>query len=416
MAVGSGRAAATTLHGRPLEAARAAFLGVAVLTLGLVTAGFAAGFRDPASISQPTVRVALASAGVSLRLTIAIGLLVPTLVSAVTAGVLFWRRSNDWMVLLFALFLVLFGSFESRALYALHTAHPGTRPLIGFVSVATGVAGVLLLCVFPDGRFVPRWTAVLPLAAIPAFASMPDMLTTVQRLPDPLDVPVWREVSLLAVLVCSVGLGSAAQGWRYWRVSGPVQRQQAKWVAFTLAAYELVLVGGFVVPSLFGAIDNPWFAWALLATLVFNVSFPVAVAVAILRYRLYAIDRIINRTLVYGLLTAILGTSYALIVLGIGQLAGALGHGSPSLAVAVATLVVAVLSRPLRRRVQQTVDRRFNRRRYDAAQTIAAFSSRLRQEIDLDALTRELLAVVDQTMEPTRLSLWLRPTRNTVPH
>jgi K+-sensing histidine kinase KdpD len=118
---------------------------------------------------------------------------------------------------------------------------------------------------------------------------------------------------------------------------------------------------------------------------------------------------------VYGLLTAILGTSYALIVLGLGQLAGALGRGTHSLAVAVATLAVAVLAGPLRRRVQETVDRRFNRRRYDAAQTIAAFSGRLRQELDLDALARELLAVVDQTMEPTRLSLWVRPTRNIRP-
>jgi hypothetical protein len=244
MVAGSGLPAATTLRGWPLEAARATCLGVAVLTLGLVAAGFVAGFRDPALISQPTVRVALAGAGVPLRLTIAIGLLVPTVVSAVTAAVLFWRRSDDRMALLFALFLVLFGSFESRALSALRAAHPGARPLIGLVSVATGVVGVLLLCVFPDGRFVPRWTAVLPLAAIPAFASMPDMLTTLQRLPDPLGVPAWREACFLAVLAGSVGLGTAAQGWRYWRVSSPVQRQQAKWVAFTLAGYELVLVGG----------------------------------------------------------------------------------------------------------------------------------------------------------------------------
>jgi hypothetical protein len=114
MVVGSQRAAATLLRGWRLEAARAACLGVAVLTLGLVAAGFAAGFRDPELISQPTIRTVLASAGVPLPLTIAIGLLVPTLVSAVTAAVLFWRRSDDWMALLFGLFLVLFASL-SRA-------------------------------------------------------------------------------------------------------------------------------------------------------------------------------------------------------------------------------------------------------------------------------------------------------------
>src|SRR6266545_361370 len=325
MVVGSQRAAATMLRGWRLEAARAACLGVAVLMLGLVAAGFAAGFRDPELISQPTIRTVLVSAGVPLRLTIAIGLLVPTVVSAVTAAVLFWRRFDDWMALLFERCLVLFGSFESRALYALHAAHPGAR--------------------------------LLMLAVIPAFASMPDMLTTVQRLPDPLGVPAWREAYFLAVLVGSAGLGIAGQGWRYWRVSGPVQRQQAKWVLFAFVAYELVLLGGFAIPSLFVNIDSPWFAWALVATLGFNVLFPVSVAVAMLRYRLYAIDRIINRTLVYGLLTAILGTSYALIVLGLGQLAGTIGRGTHSLAIAGATLAVAVLFRPLRRRVQDTVDR-----------------------------------------------------------
>ena len=147
----------------------------------------------------------------------------------------------------------------------------------------------------------------------------------------------------------------------------------------------LVLGGGYLVP--------------LLGTI------PVAAAVAILRHRLYDIDRIINRTVVYGVLTLLLGLGYAGVVLGLGRL---LGRDS-SLAVAGATLTVAGVFQPARRRVQQAVDRRFNRRRYDAAQTIGAFSARLRQQIDLDTLTAELLAVVEQTMQPTRASLWLRP-------
>jgi hypothetical protein len=133
---------------------------------------------------------------------------------------------------------------------------------------------------------------------------------------------------------------------------------------------------------------------------------PVAVAVAIFKYRLYDIDRIINRTIVYGLLTAILGLGYTGAVLLLGQ---ALGRGRSNLAVAGATLATAALVRPARRRVQEAVDRRFNRRRYDAAKTIEAFSSRLRAQVDLDTLTAELLAVINQTMEPTSVSLWLRP-------
>jgi hypothetical protein len=136
------------------------------------------------------------------------------------------------------------------------------------------------------------------------------------------------------------------------------------------------------------------------------VSLSAAAAVAVLRYRLYDIDRIINRTLVYGLLTGVLGLGYAGAVLLPGQLFGR----SSSLAVAGATLAVAAVFQPARRRVQAVVDRRFNRRKYNAAQTIQAFSTRLREQVDLDILSAELLAVVDQTMEPTQVSLWLRPS------
>jgi hypothetical protein len=148
-------------------------------------------------------------------------------------------------------------------------------------------------------------------------------------------------------------------------------------------------------PALLG-----WAAGACLAVL------PVATGAAIARYRLYDLDRIISRALAYGLLTVLLGGGYAGLVLGLGQL---LGRQS-SLVVAGATLAVAAVFQPVRRRVQRAVDRRFNRRRYDAAQTIAAFSARLRQEVDLDTLTAELLAVVEQTMQPTQVSLWLRPS------
>jgi hypothetical protein len=149
-----------------------------------------------------------------------------------------------------------------------------------------------------------------------------------------------------------------------------------------------------------------------LGLLVFPVGLsmiPIAIGVAVLRYRLYDIDRIINRTLVYGLLSALLAAVYAGVVLVLVQLSGGIGTTPPSWAVAGATLAAA-LFQPARRRIQATVDRRFNRRKYNMAKTIEVFSTRLRDQIDLDTLSAELLAVVDQTMEPTRASLWLRPS------
>ena len=152
----------------------------------------------------------------------------------------------------------------------------------------------------------------------------------------------------------------------------------------------------------------------LLLLLPLAPAIPVAAGIAILRYRLYEIDRIINRTLVYGTVTVVLGLGYAGVVLVLGQLTGGVTKDPPSWAVAAATLAAAALFQPARRRVQAVVDRRFNRRRYDAAKTIGAFSARLRDEIDLDTLSAELLAVVDQTMQPTKASLWLRPSTERV--
>jgi hypothetical protein len=139
------------------------------------------------------------------------------------------------------------------------------------------------------------------------------------------------------------------------------------------------------------------------------LAIPIAACIAILKYRLYDIDRLINRTLVYGLLTALLGGAYAATVLVFGQLFGGIGAEPPPWAVAGTTLAVAALVRPALRRIQDGVDRRFNRRRYDAAKTIEAFSARLREHVELDTLCAELLAVVNRTMQPTSASLWLRP-------
>jgi hypothetical protein len=190
---------------------------------------------------------------------------------------------------------------------------------------------------------------------------------------------------------------------RFRRARGE-ERQQLKWFTVAVAA-ELVLTPGL------GAVAEQ-VAPVLGELVVFPVSLsliPIAIGIAVLKYRLYDIDRIINRTLVYGLLTVLLGAIYTAGVFGLGQLLNPV-TGESALAVAASTLAVAALFQPARRRIQTTVDRRFNRRKYNAATTIQAFSTRLRDQVDLDTLATELLAVVDQTMEPTLVWVWLRPS------
>jgi hypothetical protein len=202
-------------------------------------------------------------------------------------------------------------------------------------------------------------------------------------------------VSLPAAAVCVVLRFRAARG---------VERQQLRWVAAggagAVAGLLLSAVGGLeLLPD--GAAN------AVVSNVIYPALLcpPVAIAVAVLRYRLWDLDRLVSRTVTYALVTALLVAPYLLILPVVTRLAGDAG----GLAVAAATLAAVALFAPLRRRVQDLVDRRFNRRRYDAARTVEAFAGRLREQVDLDALAGELLAVVDQTVQPTRASLWLRP-------
>jgi hypothetical protein len=184
-----------------------------------------------------------------------------------------------------------------------------------------------------------------------------------------------------------------------------VERQQLRWLTLAAGLAVVMVVALAALAPTGNEILLGWLS-AVCVTLL-----PLATGAAILRYRLYDLDRIISRTLAYGLCTVLLGSGYAGVVLGLGQL---LGRNS-TLTVAVATLAMAAAFQPAHRRVQALVDRRFNRRRYDAAQTIQGFSARLHQQIDLEALTAELLAVVEQTMQPTSVSLWLQPSVSASP-
>ena len=346
---------------------------------------------------------------------------VLSLVSAATVGaVLASRRPRHpvgWLLLVLGLSLALGGVVPAYAAYGL-LARPGALPAahavarswpVTVVTAQTALSFVLLLT--PTGSLPsPRWrwwarvtaaAAVILLAGL-AVASGP-LDPQYQVLGGPFELRGQGGVLLvvnqlaLAVTALAVVVGAASLVVRFRRAGG-VERQQLRWVAWAAALAVLgavVALGGLAVGA------TAVVTWAIAACFA---VLPLAIGAAILRYRLYDLDHIISRTLAWGLLTLLLGGGYAAVVLGLGQLPGR----DSSLVVAAATLAVAGLFQPARRRVQQAVDRRFNRRRHDTAQTIAAFSDRLHQQIDLDSLSAELLAVVDQTMQPTQASLWLR--------
>jgi hypothetical protein len=186
-----------------------------------------------------------------------------------------------------------------------------------------------------------------------------------------------------------------------------LERQQVKWFAYALVWLATSSTFSFVVSDTLGIPSLEWVSFVLVMAGV--VGLPVAVGIAILKYRLYNIDLLINRTLVYGALTALLVTVY---VGGVVLLQGAfrvlIGHES-QLAIVASTLAVAALFRPFRRRIQGFIDRRFYRSKYDARKTLEAYSAKLRDETDLDALSDHLVEVVKETMQPSHVSLWLRP-------
>jgi hypothetical protein len=222
-------------------------------------------------------------------------------------------------------------------------------------------------------------------------------------------LPQWVGRVIAAETVVSLtmlGLGIALAMARYLTASDPIGRQQLKWLAGGACVSGTLALAVWFLPALLvgdAPLPDAWLGFSGLPLLA-------GLTVAVLRYRLFDVDRIISRTLAYGLLTLLLGGGYAVVVLGLGRL---LGQGS-SLVVAAATLAVAALFQPARQRVQALVDRRFNRRHYDTTQTVAAFSARLREQIDLDTLSAELLTVAEQTMQPTQVSLWLRPQASAV--
>jgi hypothetical protein len=296
-----------------------------------------------------------------------------------------------------------------------------------------GLIGIYLLLLFPDGRLPSRrWRLLAWLAgAVIAVESAAVLLTPGPlqdlrgaRNPFGLEAHPWVEGLGLIVLpllpLCMVA--SAVSLVLRFRRSTGVVREQIKWIAFAASFMGLLYLGIMGTGLIILLISSPqtpndlgsqsWLGVLLENVMVLSFAgVPVAIGFAVLKYRLYEIDIIINRTLVYGVLTATLVALYFGSVTATQAIFRALSgqEEQPQLAIVVSTLVIATLFNPLRRRVQGFIDRRFYRKKYDAAKTLEAFSGKLRDETDLDALSEDLVGVVRETMQPAHVSLWLRP-------
>jgi hypothetical protein len=354
---------------------------------------------------------ALSEMGISLDV-YAAGFVALNVVSSLCwlliAVLLIWCGTNDRMALFTAMMLVLFGVARfPDAPAALAAMHPVWWPLVMLLRYL-GSASLSFFCfIFPTGRFVPWWTRWVGFAWL--VPQIPEFFFPASPLNPEHYPPLLQAAGFLGFVLSVV----VAQTYRYRRVSTRVQRQQTKWVVFGMAIaltgfLALVFLTPLVLPATRSlSLSVPMF---LAASYGVMLLVPVTLVIAMLRHRLYDIDLLINRTLVYGSLTGILFAVYFVSVVTAQALIRVVTgiQGESPLAVVASTLLAAALFQPLRQRLQRIIDRRFYRRRYDAARTLERLATTLRQEVDLRTLTDQLLQVVQETMQPGHLSLWLR--------
>ena len=403
-----------------LALARVAWLAMAVLTLALFAAAIPARYAHvqtpcPTSACEdgrltPERTRALEDLSLSLDFYAAYTVALDVIFAAVyfaVAAVIFARKSQDWLGLFVALTLVTFGlaTFPS-SLELLEAVHPVWWLPVQFITWIGSVSIVIFFYLFPNGQFVPRW--IRWLAILWAVKEVPHYF-----FPDsPFSSNTWPPLLSALVFTGFVGSGVFAQLYRYRWVSDPVQRQQTKWVVFGVAAGIGSLLGLGWLVAIFPALEQNLVIWLAVnsAFPLFILLIPLSIGIAILRYRLWDIDLIIRRTLVYSVLSSALALTYfASVVLLQAAFRVLTGQGQNQLVTVASTLAIAALFAPLRRRVQDVIDRRFYRKKYDAAKVIAAFAATCRDETDLDKLTASLINVVQETMQPESVSLWLKP-------
>lgn len=419
--VSSTHHASTVLHGYGLWLARAAWISLVTLIVVLFVATLPLAYQQASSPGQVTGE-ALGRFVAPVPVAGIVRVMVDGLMMLGFLGIsllIFWRRSNDWMALFMSAMLML------TALLFTAPLRGEPRALLALLYSLAQVSQLACLLLFPSGSFVPRWSWLLlvPVAGWRWYVwyslYLPNALVEDRIALNITYVPESSRDTALLVGVFAIGM--LAQVYRYRRVSTPIERQQMKWLLWSVVV-ALIVGGGYVIIlNILGSLpqgDTYAYLWRIVGRTVRQVAFlliPVSLVYAILRFRLWDIDMIVNRALVYGVLTAVLGSVYVLsIVASQIVLTPFIGRDFQG-AVAISTLAIAALFNPVRRRVQDAIDRQFYRHKYDAQQTVAAFGARLREHRDLETLTHDLVQAVQGTMQPTHVSLWLcEPTHESV--
>jgi hypothetical protein len=324
------------------------------------------------------------------------------------ACLIFWRKSDDWMALITAFTLVMFGlNFMVEADSAFVHSFPAWQVPFDIVTSFAGVSFAILFFLFPDGRFVPKWTRWFTIFLIftalfdPLFRSLGLIISSSQFS----SVFLW-------LFLASLIMGVYAQIYRYRHVSTPSQRQQTKWVILGFASFFLAIFGWSIFleiaplpPGRPRVLFNILFFLGVSPAFIF---YPATMVISMMRYRLWDIDLLIRRTVTYGLVTALLAFVYFGGIIVTQAIFRSLTSTNSQIAIVLSTLLIAALFNPLRTRIQAFIDRRFYRQKYDAQQVLAQFAQTARDEVDMEALQAEMLQVIQQTMQPQNLSIWLK--------
>jgi hypothetical protein len=328
--------------------------------------------------------------------------------SLALAALIVWRKSDDWMALLVVMLIVLWPTGTVTGVFSLGTylTLQGSQFPAPLVNLLIRFGFFLVFSLFPNGRFVSRWTLV-PLGGLLILEISYNFLHSwplAQGWPNRFAALLWL-VTLLSLV--------PIQWYRYRHLSSAVERQQIKWAALGISIVTVGFVVRLVPTLLIPTLTQPGALYNSLSTPILtyvSLVIPLSIGLAILRYRLWDVDVLINKALVYSLLTGTLAAVYAGLIIGLESLVGRFtAQTAQPLVIVISTLTIAALFQPLRHRIQRVIDRRFYRKKYDAAKTLAAFSATLRNEVDLAQLSDQLIAVVNETMQPAHVSLWLCP-------